>query len=67
MDESTLKKMAEITNGKYFNVKNSETFSSIYKEINQLEKSEIKESKFNVYQDYFPWIVQLILISIFLE
>ncbi len=67
MDESTLKRMAEITSGKYFNVKNSETFSSIYKEINQLEKSEIKEAKFNVYQDYFPWIVQLILISVFLE
>src|SRR6266478_1965435 len=46
IDEETLKKIAEQTNGKYYRADNPERFQAIYAEIDKLEKSEAEVKKF---------------------
>ena len=48
IDEETLKGIAEVTNAKYFRATDKESLSGIYSEIDNLEKSEITVSYFQV-------------------
>ena len=41
-----LKKIAEQTNGKYFNAKSKDNLNQIYNEIDLLEKTKNKSTKF---------------------
>lgn len=43
IDEVTLRKIAEITGGKYFRATDERSLRSIYNEIDQLEKKEIRQ------------------------
>ncbi len=61
MDETTLIKISEITQGKYFNVKNTVGFTAAYEEIDALEKTEVKETDYDIYKDYHPLIIKIIL------
>ena len=44
-DDSVLKQISEITNGRYFNATNTDELKNIYKEINQLEKTVVNTAK----------------------
>ena len=56
IDEPTLKKIAETTNGKYFRATNDDVLQQIFDEINQLEKSKIDVQKFTHTEDnYMTW------------
>lgn len=58
IDESLMKQIAEITNGKYFRANSNEKLEAIYKEIDQLEKSIIKEEKHVQFDENFrPWLL----------
>lgn len=48
IDESTLKKIATKTGGKYFRATDNEKLKSIYKEINLLEKTKITTTEYDV-------------------
>lgn len=48
IDEPMMKSIAEMTGGKYFRAENREKLESIYKEIDQLEKTLIKVTEFRV-------------------
>jgi len=61
-DDQILKEMAQITNAKYFNAINTEDLKNIYKEIDQLEKTEIKTTKNYVVYDIFPFLIGLALL-----
>ncbi len=71
LDESLLKKIANITEGKYFRVKDREGMRRVFKEIDSLEKHKIKEKKFFIYRDVFPELLRvgtvLVVLVIFLE
>ncbi len=43
-----MKSIAEMTGGKYFRAENRDKLESIYKEIDQLEKTLIKVTEFRV-------------------
>ena len=45
IDEELLKEIAKVTGGQYFRATNNK-LKEIYKEIDQLEKTEIEEFKF---------------------
>jgi len=65
IDEDTLKKIAAETGGKYFRAIDKESLSSVYEEINKLEKSEITVSYFTQYKEiylYFLCIGFIVLI-----
>lgn len=58
IDESLMKQIAEITNGKYFRANSNEKLEAIYKEIDLLEKSIIKEEKHVQFDENFrPWLL----------
>ena len=59
IDEDTLKKIADLTGGKYYRADNAERFSQIYAEIDKLEKTEAVINKFAQFDELFPWVVSL--------
>ena len=71
IDEDLMKQISNQTNGKYFRATNNEKLEEIYDEINKLEKTEVKESKFYNYEEkYRPLVILaglLFLIEIILR
>lgn len=71
IDEDTLKAIAQKTGGRYYRADNAEKFRSIYKEIDQLEKTEAEVQKFTQYDELFPWFLSaglgLVLLELLLQ
>lgn len=59
LDEETLKKIAELTNGKFYRSEDPESLNKIFEIISKLEKIEIKEESYreetDVYADLLIW------------
>ncbi|APD06665.1 uncharacterized protein UJ101_01139 [Flavobacteriaceae bacterium UJ101] len=67
LDEKLLKQIAKNTGGFYFRATSSTSLSTIYDEINQLEKSEIKDIKYYTYQEFFKTFLLYSFIFIVIE
>lgn len=67
MDEDSLKKIADLTGGKYFLASNTEALRSIYDEINRLEKSNIEHFGYTEYSELFYRFLIPALIILLLE
>ncbi len=62
IDEKLLKKIAGETGGKYFRATDNSKLDKIYKEIDKLEKTEIKETKYYNYKElYRPFVLAAVL------
>lgn len=58
IDEEVLRKIAVLTEGKYFRATDKEKLKSIYKEIDQMEKTQLDVKQFSKLKDeYFPWLL----------
>ena len=57
IDEPTLLDIARKTGGKYFRATSNDALQSVYEQINQLEKSEVKTSKMYNYTEYFRYLL----------
>ena len=69
IDEDGLKKIAEVTGGKYFRATDNKSLSAIYKEIDKMEKTIFEEHNFTKKEEeYFPFLLYagIILLSEFL-
>jgi Ca-activated chloride channel family protein len=70
LDEETLQMIARQTKGKFFRATNTEALEEIYKEIDALEKTEVKVKEYMEYNELFIWFVfiglGLIVLEIFL-
>jgi Ca-activated chloride channel homolog len=56
VDEKTLQKIAEMTDGRYFRATNNRALKQIYDEIDQLEKSRIEVKSYRSVAELFtPW------------
>jgi Ca-activated chloride channel family protein len=53
IDEDMLKKVAEMTGGKYYRATDTETLRKIYDDINKLEKSNIEHFGYREYSELF--------------
>lgn len=58
LDEALLREIATITGGEYFNVQNPKGFSQTMETIDQLERTEIEQS---LYQHYDEWFGRFLL------
>ncbi len=67
MDEDSLKRIAEITNGKYYRATDVETLRKIYDEINRLEKSNIEHFGYRDYSELFPYFLIPAIVILLLE
>lgn len=59
IDEGTLKKVAELTGGKYFRARDEHSLREIYQEIDKLERTVVDEQRFQVWHelatDWVQW------------
>lgn len=51
LDEATLRRVAELTDGRYFYAKDTESLRSIYTEIDELEKTKTEERRYMQYKE----------------
>ncbi len=65
IDEKSLRKIAQITNGRYFRATNNKKLEEIYKQIDKLEKSKINVNEFSKKKEEFlPYaLCALVLLS----
>lgn len=65
-DETTLREIAKIGNGKFYRVSDEEALAEVFTEIDQLEKAEIKETKYrdttDFYYVYLKWAALFLLL-----
>jgi Ca-activated chloride channel family protein len=66
LDETTLRKIAEIGEGEFFRVSNNEALQQVFSLIDQYEKAEIKETRYkdtiDFYQIYLYWAISIFLL-----
>lgn len=65
-DQSTLKKIAMITNSSYFSPKNTSELNDVYKEINKIEKSLQNEEPLYYQEEYFYYAGSIALLVLWL-
>ncbi|WP_375562376.1 VWA domain-containing protein [Bernardetia sp. OM2101] len=53
LDETGLRQIAEISEGKFFRATSNKSLGEIFSSIDKLERSEIKENKFTLTRDYY--------------
>lgn len=68
IDEELLKKISKETGGKYFRAVDNKSLEQIYKEIDQLEKSEIESKEFVTIKElfYYPLMVSIFMFGLFI-
>ena len=67
IDEMTLKRIADITNGLFFRARDPEALAGIYEKINELEKTEVKVKEYLSYDPLFHWFLIPALALLLLE
>lgn len=67
IDEDTMKKIAAMTNGKYFRATDTDSLRNIYKEIDALEKTKIEEIGYRQYKELFVYVLAAALLILLLE
>lgn len=67
LDETTLKQIARIGNGKYFRATDTRGLAEIYDIIDQAEKTEIKVKEFFHFRELYPYFLIPALVLLGLE
>ncbi len=71
VDESTMRKIAEIGAGEFFRVTDNRALQQVFKKIDQYEKAEIKETRFKDTSDFYfvyvRWAIILFLLWLLLK
>ena len=67
IDENLLQNIAKQTGGKYYRATNNASLATVYKEIDQLEKSKVEINSFKHFTDLFFPFALLALVCIALE
>ncbi|MCK6617648.1 MAG: VWA domain-containing protein [Cyclobacteriaceae bacterium] len=69
VDETTMRKIAEIGNGEFYRVLDNRALERVFNQIDKLEKAEIKETRFKDTADYYTiyinWAIVLLLAWLF--
>lgn len=71
IDEELLKKISDLTGAQYFRATDNEKLAEIYREIDKLEKTKLKELKFYTYDEEFDlfalWALALFSLEVILR
>ncbi|MCX2741842.1 vWA domain-containing protein [Pontibacter anaerobius] len=71
MDESNLRQIAQIADGKFFRADSKNALQQVFQNINRLEKTEVTEKRFRDTQDYYQvylkWALLLLLVWMLLK
>ncbi|MGW8178385.1 MAG: vWA domain-containing protein [bacterium] len=67
VDEEMLQEVAKLTDGMYFRATDRESLESIYREIDELEKTEIEVTEFTRYSELFHFPLGFAIAMLFCE
>ena len=71
LDETTLRKIAEIGHGQFYRVSDNQALESVFALIDKYEKAEIKENRFRDTTDFYPiylkWAIVFFLLWMMLK
>jgi Ca-activated chloride channel homolog len=71
IDETTMRKIADIGAGEFFRVTDNEALKNVFSRIDQYEKAEIQETRFKDTSDYYfiyvKWAILLFLLWLLLK
>lgn len=71
VDESTMRKIADIGGGEFFRATDNQALASVFNTIDQFEKAEIKETRYKDTSDYYfiylQWAAALFLMWLMLK
>ena len=71
VDETTMRKIADIGSGEFFRVTDNQALKNVFSKIDQYEKAEIKETRFKDTSDYYfiylQWAMILFLFWLLLK
>jgi len=71
LDETTLRKIADIGEGNFYRASDNKALEDVFKLIDKYEKAEIKENRFKDTTDYYPvymkWAIFIFLVWIALK
>lgn len=71
VDETTMRRIAEIGSGEFFRVTDQKALLQVFRKIDQLEKAEIKETRFKDTSDFYfiyvRWAMVLFLLWLMLK
>ena len=67
IDENLLRKVADVTGGKYFRATDEKKLEEIYREISEMEQTEIKVKQYTRYAELFLLFINPALVLILLE
>ncbi len=71
LDETTLRKIAELGQGKFYRVSNNQALEEVFALIDEYEKAEIKETRFrdttDFYRVYLTWGILFFVIWLLLK
>lgn len=71
IDETTMRKMADIGGGQFFRATDNQALEQVFARINKYEKAEIKETRFKDTSDYYviylQWAMALFLLWLLLK
>ena len=67
LDEATLKEVARITDGEYFNAQTTEALEDVYKRIDVLEKTVTEGILYEEYTELFQWLLIAAFLLVALE
>jgi len=65
-DESNLREIAKIGNGKFYRVSDKQALINVFNEIDQLEKAEIKETRYKETTDFYYIYLRWAILFLFL-
>jgi Ca-activated chloride channel family protein len=57
IDEETLQKIADITEGRYFRATDAESLAEVYQQIDVMEKTEIEQKQYVQYTELAPYFL----------
>ena len=66
VDEKTLKEISSVTNGRFFRATDNKSLEKIYKEIDQLERTEIEVREYKSYLELYSYFTLPITLLIML-
>lgn len=71
VDETTMRRIAEIGGGEFFRAADNQALSSVFSKIDALEKAEIKETRYKDTSDYYfvylQWAASFFLVWLLLK
>lgn len=67
IDETTLSKMAELTDGQYFRATSNSALQEIYEKIDQMEKTRIETKSFSKKQEEYIWFAIVAALALMAE